>query len=162
MENKTELTEWQKVKYTQVFVSIFYNNSFTKEKSANEPSLCKTIVLTVYRICTSHIGLVLILLLYSFTGAAIFQAVEGKQKGLSDNEKLNQFRSEAISEIMRELNVTEDSHAEDDLLKVFETYEKNLAAESLLSVHLPAEEVWDFWGSMFFCATAYTTIGMYF
>ena len=114
-----------------------------------------------YKLLSSHVGLIAILLVYSFAGAAMFQAIEGRHE---KQEKLDilEMRRGVIqklwnSSVKVKVDPVKFSKLVESQLKL---YEGQLYEAFGQGITTDAEvEVWDFWQSLFYCATVYTTIG---
>lgn len=123
-------------------------------------SCCKR----VYKVFSSPIVLLLVLLAYSFGGAAIFQMVESPHE---TQEKFNiiEMREDIVDNV---LNSTHYGHQKGVKGKKFEVelreelkrYEAQLYAAFAHGINSDSEEeVWDLWGALIFCTTVYTTVG---
>lgn len=129
----------------------------TKPKAGRIRRACRRI----YKVITSHIGLIFFLVAFSFIGAAIFHAIEG------DNEKdekadIQWLREKVINNVWNaSAAVKRNEHAFRLLMRhEMKKYEAQLYAAFGDGINTLADvEVWDFWGSLFYCATVYTTIG---
>ncbi|CAH1784158.1 unnamed protein product [Owenia fusiformis] len=122
---------------------------------------CTKILKGIYRLISSSVGLVTILLCYSFIGAAILQAIEAPHERQEKHEII-QSRDDIIGELWnktKETGLTIEQWRTFALaeLEEYEWHVRDAAAHGVSSDS--TETVWDFWGSVFFCATVYTTIG---
>ena len=115
----------------------------------------------VYKICSSHVGLIILLILYSFMGAAIFRAIEGPHE-TQEKEEIQEVRDEVIVSVWNTTFAVKRNEAAFKQLMTQELkkYESKLYDAFSHGINTQSETVvWDFWGAMFFAATIYTTIG---
>ncbi|CAB1426603.1 unnamed protein product [Pleuronectes platessa] len=99
-----------------------------------------------------HLLLCLSLVAYAALGALIFQYIEGRGES-SDQEKYHGFLGEIISTVQ---NLTgNNSFTNQSILKEVEYKMRN----EFKSIWLQRPDRWDFFGSMFFCCTVFTTVG---
>jgi len=115
----------------------------------------------IYKIITSHLGLIAFLLAFSFLGAAIFQAIEGHNEK-DEKADIQWLREEVINRVWNASSAVKRNEQAFRLLMRLEMkkYESHLYAAFGEGVNTATDvEVWDFWGSLFYCATVYTTIG---
>ena len=116
-----------------------------------------------YKILSSHVGLTAILIAYSFAGAAVFHAIEGRHDSVVKLDVL-EMRKDVIqtlwnSSIDMKVDGAEFAKLVENELKRYEVQLYEAFGQGIVT---EAEvEVWDFWQSLFFCATVYTTIGNY-
>ena len=156
------------------------NNSNNTSPENDSRYLClqktKGVFKTIYKIISSHLGLVLILLGYSFIGGAIFQALESPLEAQEKHDIL-QLRETIIASMWNDSvlkaiwsndtqNITGDigereifaAQVRDELIKyelrLLEVFPHGFTSN-------PNERVWDFWGALLYSATVYTTIGKY-
>ncbi|ELT93589.1 hypothetical protein CAPTEDRAFT_211279 [Capitella teleta] len=121
------------------------------------PDRVKKVFRTIYHIVSSHLGLLFILFTYSFIGAAIFSAIE-KPREDAEWQQMLQSHNASIQQI---LNVTFNAFnnnvtmQDENLTKIVEDIMIQHAASYGAG---KSEYAWDFWNSMLFCATVYTTI----
>ena len=117
----------------------------------------------VYKCVSSHAGLALILLLYSFGGAVVFQAIEGPHE--FDNVLNVTHQREEVVRRMWNRSVLLSRWDEADFWRVaeseLEAYETTLHTAFTQGRYKTntSQQLWGFWGSLFFCTTIYTTIG---
>lgn len=137
-------------------------------------STLKNIGKKIYKVVSSHIGLILILLLYAFLGAGIFQAIEGgveeekfnqEIKQAQENENTIKLMKQNISNILLQLT-NEVSDIESQALRLEIEKHVNQLHSDILMVYSIADKTnqtfvqpWTFWSSLLFCATVFTTIG---
>lgn len=158
---------WKKI---QFFSSFFFRNSFNSSKSERKRNKCKTTFKIIYSICTSHFGLIILLIMYTLIGAAIFHAIEGTQEGITDAEKLTVLTNDSISALVNALisnsslpiNTSHVSEIENIVRSQLLQFNQQLDGNFLLWIEKPADERWDFLGSMLYCMTVFTTIGIKF
>ncbi|XP_069140159.1 potassium channel subfamily K member 18-like [Argopecten irradians] len=120
----------------------------------------KKFLTTVYSIIKSLIGLILILIIYTLLGAALFQAVERPYEQEQINNLIN-YKHQVLKDIKDstyqlnsgKINLSEWENQTRDLLDEYESTARSSAYGSL------SEEKWSFYGALFFCGTVYTTIG---
>ena len=116
----------------------------------------------MYALLASHIGLGIIMALYSFAGAFVFSKIEqpherrGKEAVVFARQYFMALLANDSSALWR-INETTFSEMLDAELQVYEdavrdSYDKGISTST-------AEIIWDYWGAMFFCITTYTTIG---
>ena len=110
---------------------------------------------TAYRIISSSVGLLLLLIAYSFLGAYTIQAVESPNE-LEEHLVLQEKRSNVVLALgnLSALHVQGDvnqTRLEVMIQALLIGYEEDLGVTS--------QTKWTFWGSLFFCGTIYTTIG---
>ncbi|XP_060072789.1 potassium channel subfamily K member 9-like [Ylistrum balloti] len=115
---------------------------------------------TVYSIIKSLIGLIIILIIYTLIGAALFQAVERPYEQAQKNslisykqQVLKSIKNSTIQLNSRKITMERWENITRDLLDQYETTARSSAYGSI------SEEKWSFYGALFFCGTVYTTIG---
>jgi hypothetical protein len=131
------------------------------QPTPEEPGLAWRIFKKMYRIFSSHLGLFFILVIYSFIGAAIFQALEGPHE-TQEKYDIVEMRENIISDLWADSqnDTWDQGNWSAHLREALKDYEGQLHTAFAHGINSDSEErVWDFWGSMFFCATIYTTIG---
>ncbi|CAH1784159.1 unnamed protein product [Owenia fusiformis] len=130
-------------------------------RGKDSSSCCGRFVRGLYWAISSSLGLMILLLCYSFIGAAIFQAIESPHEQQEKHEIIN-TREDIIQQIW---NVTQENNMTRDQWRLFtlerlEEYEEQVSDAILHGVTSNTSvRVWDFWGALFFCATIYTTVG---
>ncbi|XP_041371082.1 potassium channel subfamily K member 18-like [Gigantopelta aegis] len=115
----------------------------------------RQVLRTAYRIVSSSVGLLLLLIAYSFLGAYMIRAVESPHE-LAEQTMLQEKRSNIVSSLgnLSALYVKGDINQttlEAMVQALLIGYEEELGVKS--------QTKWTFWGSLFFCGTIYTTIG---
>ena len=114
----------------------------------------------IYKVTSSLLGIIIILIAYSFLGAWIFMMIELKhEKSFKLNitlardaiiDKLLNASEEALTSKQLELNLKEMLVGyESDIMQA---YKAGILSSS-------EKEMWEFWSSLFFCGTVFTTIG---
>ena len=116
-----------------------------------------------YKILSSHVGLTAILIAYSFAGAAVFHAIEGRHDSVVKLDVL-EMRKDVIqtlwkSSVDMKVDGAEFSKLVENELKRYEVQLYQAFGQGIVTE--ADVEVWDFWQSLFYCATVYTTIGNY-
>ena len=165
---------WRKVRYVQVFYSLVTKNSFreneteieienTEEKV--ELSTSRKLILNAYHICTSHLGLVVLLLLYTFVGAWMFNAIEARKNRLSDKIILSQERNTTLKYIESDIHATDLANEQVKNLtgilnQRLREFEQRLLGKGLLLQRKEDSEIWSYWAAVGFCMSIYTTIGI--
>lgn len=115
----------------------------------------------IYRLISSHVGLLILLVLYSFAGAAIFEKLEGDHE-IEEKADILDLRDDIIDTIWNASFATKRNEpAFKQLMRQeLRKYETELYGAFAHGISSESEDtIWDFWGSMFYCATIYTTIG---
>uniref|UniRef100_A0A8C5CRB5 Potassium channel, subfamily K, member 18 n=1 Tax=Gadus morhua TaxID=8049 RepID=A0A8C5CRB5_GADMO len=101
----------------------------------------------LWKICP-HLFLSLSLVGYAALGALLFKNIEGRKEPNSTDE-YHEFLGQIVQ------NITNSKHTQEDLVVELEQNIKNR-----LQLHLAAiSRKMDFFGSMFFCCTVFTTVG---
>ena len=129
-----------------------------------------TVVVTMYRLARSHLGLIILLVVYSFMGAGIFTHVEGGATQPPVNITWQrEHLAESLLQVLRYKNYTsytgnitllirdDDVDTATEVEHILSDYEALVTKAD--NCGKAQTDTWDFWGSLFFCATVYTTIG---
>jgi hypothetical protein len=127
--------------------------------------LVKRFFRRVYKILSSTLGLVIALVLYSFMGASVFHVIEGRNESTVKTNIL-EVRDDVINNTLNLTltfnQETQQTELAEGLRIEMKKFEDKLHEVFLGGINSDSElRVWDFWGSFLFCATIYTTIGMY-
>ncbi|XP_033756807.1 potassium channel subfamily K member 9-like [Pecten maximus] len=117
-------------------------------------------LMTVYSIIKSLIGLIIILIIYTLLGAALFQAVERPYEQEQKNSLIS-YKEQVFKDIKDstyqlnsgKITLSKWENQTRDLLDQYESTARSSAYGSI------SEEKWSFYGALFFCGTVYTTIG---
>lgn len=155
-----DLGSGRKVSLTSLSGAVFGADIIEVDKDdecePEEPSKIKKWWTKLTKIVSSQIGLLLILLGYSFIGAAIFQALEQPHE---DEVKANitNMRNRLLELFNRSNNMNSSYKLfKEKLLE----YEEELEHSFHFGIKAGDDElIWDYWGALFFSATVYTTIG---
>ena len=103
------LDRWRKIKTHRYLLHLAVGNSFrqrapfTAGTEQTKVSRCKRGCIILYSTLTSHLGLLLILIAYSFIGAAVFQAVEGRTGRKSDDAIMTKQRERVVDTLLNDL-----------------------------------------------------------
>lgn len=119
----------------------------------------------VWKFFRDHIIWVIVLVAYSFFGAAVLEKLESSYERTERRNVLNS-RNEMINILWKALNLTDNSTQriwtkkfEDELNKFFKIYKSGIQPAVSSIEEEDKEYAWTFWGAMLFCGTVYTTIG---
>ena len=109
----------------------------------------------------SLIGKVLILIAYSFLGAYIFMEIESKHE-IQHKENITVIRDRLVTESFNlSRTIQNESKWREAMSTKLLEYEDAVKEARDNGVASPSNEiVWDFWNSLFFVGTIYTTIGI--
>lgn len=111
----------------------------------------------------SHLGLIVLLLCYSFLGAAIFKKIERvHEKQMLAN--LKKMRDKIITEALTLScsNASMMNESRENLTNMIFRHEKEVVEAYKHGIRTgPDTILWDYWGSLFFCTTVFTTIGKF-
>ena len=122
---------------------------------------CKYLCSYLYRLLTSTFGMVIMLVVYAFIGAAIFKLIEGTHEN-QQSKMVNKVAVDIIDNVWNcSLEVKKSEKAFKLLMKQeLIKYEHQLRESIAQGVTWDTEiKVWDFWGSFFYATTIVTTIG---
>ncbi|KAK9502024.1 hypothetical protein O3M35_012634 [Rhynocoris fuscipes] len=123
---------------------------------------------TLSRKWFTHIFLFLIIALYSLMGGFLFHHIEGRaeQQNVID---IIQHRKDVLLEIRQFFNEFSPMESEEDeqrwlgrSTQAIREYEAVLLEHFKQDTHIMSKgdkPMWDFWSSVFFCGTIFTTIG---
>ena len=122
----------------------------------------KRIAQKVYKVSSSLVGLIVLLIVYSFLGAWIFMAIENRHE-LVFKQNVTAARTVIIGQLL----VTSADHSSVSTIEMKEKlntllvgYEADIMAGYKAGVTSSSTvELWGFWSSLFFCGTVFTTIG---
>nr|XP_022286405.1 potassium channel subfamily K member 2-like [Crassostrea virginica] len=110
----------------------------------------------MYAVSKSLLGLSILLVLYSIIGMIMFHWIEYEEE-LDARSKVVNFRETTAKELYRlndkSLNETEWLAQSRILLEHYESLIRDSPHDTT------QKPLWNMWGSLFFCATIYTTIG---
>jgi len=133
------------------------------DRAKDNEGRCKAIWRRVYRLLSSSVGLILLLIIYTVVGAAILHHTEYDRE-VEMHAELDAVRRRVVADI---INLTE---SRDGLVKSRDLSDVTLvdAVEALVIEYGDARESlrpnsncprWTFNGAMYFCGTVYTTVG---
>ena len=122
----------------------------------------KRILKRIYKVSSSLVGLIIILICYSFLGAWIFWSIESRHEQTYKHD-ISYSRNAIILELMA---TSMTSHVrtttEEQLKQLLVDYEADIMKAYKAGVtSASTEEVWGFWDSLVFCGTVYSTIGRF-
>ncbi|XP_071170980.1 uncharacterized protein [Mytilus edulis] len=117
-------------------------------------SNAKNIIGQVYNGFKSLTGLIILLMVYSFTGAVIFVYVETPYQDelLLAQEPKHKNMVQLLLNLTVSLNSPEFENLRDDIVTLMNKFD----ADNFEKIH---GKRWDFWKALFFCGTIYTAIG---
>lgn len=117
----------------------------------------------IYKVTSSLVGLIVILIAYSFLGAWIFMMIESRHEEIF-KQNISVARNTIVDELLTtSLTSVDRVTATEQLKEMLVSYEAEIMASYQAGVTSSStEEVWTFWTSLFFCGTVYSTIGRYF
>jgi len=115
---------------------------------------------SLWRAVAAPVGLLLVLVLYSLLGATIFQSIEGPHE-THEKTEITQLRQQIVDDLWKSnSNMKNKNSFSKRVGEELKRYESQLYSAYTSGINSDAEtEVWDFWGSLVYCATIYTTIG---
>lgn len=120
----------------------------------------------------SEVGLVILLMIYSVIGAAVFMAIEGEAEELAileaelsekiESNKMNRhFRNAILNLTQCDRNRSQVAQDVDLFLRNYEIVQVRVShAQANESVE-PRQREWTYFRSLFFCGTVYTTVGKF-
>jgi len=137
------------------------------DRDGNGEGRCKAIWGRIYRLLSSTVGLVLLLVIYTVVGAAILHHTEYDRE-LQMHAELDAVRRRVVADVIN-LTTTE---SRDRRVKSRDVSDVTLAdaVEALIVEYADARQslnpsskapAWTFSGAMYFCGTVYTTIGQF-
>jgi len=120
-----------------------------------------------YSLVKSDLGLIIILLTYSFLGAVILHHAEYNEERRT-LQKLDQHKRRCVSDIVNASTAAFSRHTRTYV--DFGDWYQNLSqtVEALVDSYVDVKEhlrpnskapKWTLWGALFFCGTVYTTVG---
>ena len=131
----------------------------------------KKFLKTVYKLSRSHVGLILLLVFYSFIGAVLFNWIEGDNEikvlasiredrarflGVFANSSQSACRNDTF---LVESPIVLETMLRDYESKLIEAMKHGISLEGEQGPGSTEHREWTLWGSLFFSATIYTTIG---
>lgn len=120
-------------------------------------SNAKNIIGQFYNGFKSLTGLIILLMVYSFTGAVIFVYVETPYQDelLLAQESKHKNMVQLFLNLTVSLNSSEFENLRDEIVTLMNKFD----ADNFEKIH---GKRWDFWKALFFCRTIYTAIGKYY
>lgn len=125
-----------------------------------------------FHLVKSEVGLVILLMIYSVIGAAVFMAIEGEAEELAileaelsekiESNKMNRhFRNAILNLTQCDRNRSQVAQDVDLFLRNYEIVQVRVShAQANESVE-PRQREWTYFRSLFFCGTVYTTVGKF-
>lgn len=120
----------------------------------------KRFIRTIYKGARSLVGLIILLLVYAFVGAAIFLLIESRheQKYKSNITSVRENATGELLKISARINNITQWKLETEALLI--SYESSIREAINNNVNTDSTvEVWTMWSSMFFVFTVFTSIG---
>lgn len=119
-----------------------------------------------YSLVKSDVGLITILLAYSFLGAVVLHHAEYDSE-LRLRRQLAQHKRRCVDSIVN-MSATalsqsryDNSRANENLSRAVEKLVDDYVARKEHLRPLSNAPEWTYWGALFFCGTVYTTVGSY-
>lgn len=114
---------------------------------------------TLYKGAKSLVGLIILLVLYSVIGAALFMWIEShyEQRFKSNITSNRNTLLEQLSNISHVANSSEWTEFVESMLIEYESVVRDAVKNNVVTDS--TVNVWNFWGSLFFTFTVYTSIG---
>ena len=109
----------------------------------------------VYSIVKSDVGLVTILLVYTFLGAVVLHYAEYERELLS-HRQLAGHKRRCVASIVNSSRTTVDH---DELSAVVETLIDEYVEQKEKLRPMSNTPEWTYWGAIFYCGTVYSTVG---
>jgi len=137
------------------------------DRAKDDEGRCKAMWRRVYRLLSSSVGLILLLIIYTIVGAAILHHTEYDRE-VEMHAELDAVQRRVVADIVN--LTTSESRSRDGRVKSRDVSDVTLAAavEALVVEYGDARQslnpsskspAWTFSGALFFCGTVYTTIG---
>ena len=122
------LQRWRKIKYHRYLLHLTLGNSFRSKApftrdNQTKISRRKRFLILLYSSLTSHLGLILVLVVHTFMGALVFQHVEGATGRRSDDVIMKEQQVNVIQDLLNELLTSGLVHPENaSALQVVEAF----------------------------------------
>ena len=114
----------------------------------------------IYKVTSSLLGIIVILIAYSFLGAWVFMMIELKHEQ-SFKQNITVARNAIIVQLLNSSDrVVVTKQLEMNLKEMLINYESDIMSAYKAGISSSSDtETWGFWSSLFFCGTVFTTIG---